>query len=557
MKIKNELKHLSAFESSIIDKLLGSSVTVSIKIDTSAFVIMRDGNTIRYFGREGREEIDLNKRSVNAMYESFISHIESSNWKALPDRHKIYTELFLDNLPSIIKYSKKPKNNLIISYITDSGGKILKPDNPLVNKVANILDIAPSPVIFSGKMPSSAKSKLKDYAQTGVHGFPTFMEFVFSLFVPPKELKWLVADGFEGVVLYFGSSDSPVMAKLVDPGFTSQIIDKKSSVSDESYYTMLSNEIWSMCRPLMPWIEKIIPEIASGKRKMTGATKFLQFCGALSGQIVNQYGKKLAQKLADHEDEVIGSRFFQLTPSLVPKGIVTLSSRFWFAQDVFSILVNGLRNMKTRVNPKTGLDSSRKDLINKIISALDQNGIAAKSNITAEALALLNEVSKDQLTIIPGRFQPFHLGHQKMSQGTKGYPVYVIIKGAKSSADKEKNPFTVEQQKAFIKKAMGSRAGVAIATTAYIPALVEAIEAEMKGKVVEVIAGADRIADYQRQVSKLELRDQISFSQAGRFASATDVRNAIKAGDVATFKKLMPSALHSEYEKMRFILNSD
>jgi phosphopantetheine adenylyltransferase len=347
------------------------------------------------------------------------------------------------------------------------------------------------------------------------------------------------------------------MAKLVDPNFTSQIKDKKAAGADEdSYYLQLSNEIWALTRPLMPWIEKTIGEIASGKKKVSGATAFLQFCAALSGQIVNQYGHQISAKLSSHQDEVIGSRFFQLAPNLVPKGMMTLSNRFWFAQDIFSILVNGLRNMKTRVNPKTGLDASRKDLMNKIIQSLQDAGIAAKSSLTAEATRILNEVTRDHLTIIPGRFQPFHLGHQKMSGGTDGYPVYVIIKGAKSSSDKDKNPFSVEDQKRFIKKAMGSRAGVMVATSAYIPALVEQVEAEMGGKVIEVIAGDDRVDDYRRQVAKTPLNNQIKFSLAQRFASATTVRDAIKSGDQETFKKLMPSALHSEYEKMKSILES-
>lgn len=557
MKLFNELKHLSAFESGIIEKLLSGPVTASIKIDTSAFVIMRDGRFLKFFGREGREEIDPNKRAVNAMYETFIEHVESTDWRSLPHRHKIYTELFLDRLPSIIKYTKKPKNNLIISYITDAGGKILKPDHPLVSDVAKTLEIAPSPVIFSGTLSSSSRAKLKEYTQTGDHGYPTFLEFVFSLFTPPTDLKWLVKDGFEGVVLYFGSNEAPVMAKLVDPNFTSQIKDKKASGSDEdSYYIQLSNEVWGITRPLMPWIEKTIEDIATGKKRLSGATHFLQFCAALSGEIIRKYGNNISNKLADHKDEVIGSRFFQLAPSLVPKGMMALSGKFWFAQDVFSILVNGLRNMKTRVNPKTGLDSNRKDMMNRIIQMLQDAGIAAKSNITSEALQILNEATKDHLTIIPGRFQPFHIGHQKMSQGTEGFPVYVIIKGAKSSADKEKNPFSVEDQKRFIKKAMGSRAEVMVATTAYIPALVEQVEAEMKGKVVEVIAGDDRIADYTRQISKTPLVDQLKFTKAQRFASATDVRNAIKNGDLKTFKKLMPSALHSDFETMKSILEN-
>ena len=92
-------------------------------------------------------------------------------------------------------------------------------------------------------------------------------------------------DGFEGVVLYFGNSNEPFMAKLVDPEFTSAIIDKKND-SDGSYYMQLANLVWGNLRPILPWIKVTISNVASGKKKLSGATPFLQVCGAIAGELV-------------------------------------------------------------------------------------------------------------------------------------------------------------------------------------------------------------------------------------------------------------------------------
>lgn len=557
MKFLTELIHLSAVKEDFIKDLLNSQITVSIKIDTSAFVIMNDGDRPRFFGREGKSEIDLDKRAVNAMYEKFIAHVlEKDKWKSLPKGYKVYTELFLPNLPSIVKYTSEPKNGLIISYMTDPNGKILKPDDPEVKRAANVLDIGHPAVIFSGRLNQSGKDELKKYLDTGYHGKSSFLEFVFSLFTPPEDLKWLVKDGFEGVVLYFGNSNEPFMAKLVDPEFTSAIIDKKND-SDGSYYMQLANLVWGNLRPILPWIKVTISNVASGKKKLSGATPFLQVCGAIAGELVRTKGQMFAKELSEFEEEVIGARFFQLAPNLVPKGILSLSSKFWFAQDVFSILVNGLRNMKTRVNPKTGLDATRKDLINAIVTMIDAEGIG-RSGTNSESKRI-TESSFGKLTIIGGRFQPFHLGHMKMASLGSGKPTYVVIKGAKSSEDRDKNPFNAEDQIRWIKKVYGQKANVMVAPNGFLPDIIKSAEEKFGGSVVDVIAGPDRMAGYKRQLNSApELTDRVKlipvldrFEVGGDSISATKVRDAIRSHDIEKFRRLMPAALHDEFNKMQ------
>lgn len=563
MKFLSELIHLSAVKEDFIKDLLNSQLTVSIKIDTSAFVIMNDGDQVRFFGREGKAEIDLDKRAVNAMYEKFISHVlDGEKWKRLPKGYKVYTELFLPSLPSIIKYTSEPKNGLIISYMTDPGGKILKPDHPEVKKAAKALEISEPAVIFSGRLNQTAKDQINSYLETGFFEQDSFLEFVFSLFTPPDELKWLVKDGFEGVVLYFGDNEKPFMAKLVDPEFTSTIKDKKADKEDgESYYMSLANLVWGNLRPLLPWIKVTMANVASGKKKLSGATSFLQVCGAIAGELIRTKGSLIAKELSRFEDEVIGSRFFQLAPNLVPKGILTLSSKFWFAQDVFSILVNGLRNIKTRVNPKTGLDNARKDLINTLIKMMDSEGVGRSGS--ADESRILRKESDSGLSLIAGRFQPFHNGHMKMGKMGSGKPTYVIIKGAKSSEDKDKNPFSVEDQKRWIKKVYGSKANVTIAPNGFLPDVIKKVEEEFGSSVIDVVAGPDRIQGYQRQLKSDEemsarikmvpILDRFSTTE-GDSISATKVRDAVRRADISLFKRLMPSALHGEYTYMMKVL---
>jgi hypothetical protein len=137
-------------------------------------------------------------------------------------------------------------------------------------------------------------------------------------------------------------------------------------------------------------------------------------------------------------------------------------------------------------------------------------------------------------------------------------PVVVLVKGAKSSEDKTKNPFSVDYQIKLIKK-IEPHAEIMVASTGYLPAIME----QLREKGMEpdaVYAGADRISGYKKQIddanSKLpdEYKYHVEFKETERVTSATTVRNAIRSNNIDEFKRNMPKELWGEFDTMKKLL---
>lgn len=156
--------------------------------------------------------------------------------------------------------------------------------------------------------------------------------------------------------------------------------------------------------------------------------------------------------------------------------------------------------------------------------------------------------------ILIGRFQPPHNGHKKIIDGMKN-PIVVIVKGAKSGQDADRNPLDEEYQKKLMEMIFPGLE-ISISPNGFLPGILGYFRKQGK-EVTKIYAGADRIASYQGAIDKAnekmpeEQRYHVIFQETERVTSATEVRNAIKRGDKETFKKLVPSALWGEWETLK------
>lgn len=186
-------------------------------------------------------------------------------------------------------------------------------------------------------------------------------------------------------------------------------------------------------------------------------------------------------------------------------------------------------------------------------------------------LTVLNEAKsmKDIIAEIPvlqghpvevflGRMQPIHLGHIKAIKKMKN-PIVVLVKGEKSSKDKSKNPFDAQYQQRLLKKVLGSNVRIIISNTGFIPQIFAAIRG-IGLEPVSVVAGPDRFGKYNGQINSInkslpdEKKFRVKMKEAERVTSATKVRDAIRNGDLPTFRKVMPKELHGEWKTMRKLL---
>ena len=159
-----------------------------------------------------------------------------------------------------------------------------------------------------------------------------------------------------------------------------------------------------------------------------------------------------------------------------------------------------------------------------------------------------------------GRLQPPHNGHKKIIDGMKN-PVVVIVKGKKSGEDLARNPLDEEYQVKLMKMIFPD-IPISISPNGFLPGILGYLRKQGM-ETTKIYAGADRIASYKEAINKANEtmpeqypRYNVVFQETERVTSATAVRNAIKSGDIQTFRKLVPQAIWGEWDTLRQKLNA-
>lgn len=167
--------------------------------------------------------------------------------------------------------------------------------------------------------------------------------------------------------------------------------------------------------------------------------------------------------------------------------------------------------------------------------------------------------------IAVGRFNPPTLGHAVLvkkvleeANRADAVPLLFIVDGAKSSLDKSKNPLTGIQREHYI-RLLFPEIQVCIVASAF-----HAIETLQEQGLCPVvwIAGTDRASKYRKLLASVELTGQVIEvnREAGEAegVTATAARKAALAGDLETFKSLMPTQVAEEIlAEMMFVIREE
>jgi len=328
-------------------KLLRRDVTVNLKIDTSAIVVGKESGVVKYWSREGRDEIDHERRLAIDLWEPFISHLNRGASK-LPDNCKVFIEFFSKNLKTIIKYKTHPTNDMIISYVA-LDGVTLMPNDDRVIQIANDLNIALPPVIFSGKLNTAQKSLISAFNITTTD-FSDYLDYCG--FPIPDELSYLIEGGIEGVCLYF---DGPKIEtyKMVDPEFSLSIVEKKKFGAD-NFHHYCSNLVFSNFEMVFNACNR-------------GQTKF-----QLLEDMARVYCKLEPARTLPEQFKICvpESRFSRLNFKYLPKSVSEMVDENWMAEDIYRILLLSLRKPRLRAMPKLGLTKEIKEFMNRAIDLI-------------------------------------------------------------------------------------------------------------------------------------------------------------------------------------------
>lgn len=172
------------------------------------------------------------------------------------------------------------------------------------------------------------------------------------------------------------------------------------------------------------------------------------------------------------------------------------------------------------------------------------------------------QAEKKKISLIFGRMQPFTAGHKLLFDKAKYEVVIGLVKGKKTSQDKERNPFSEQLQRTIIMKALEEDPkfeSIVTTDSGFIPDLIEKLE-KMNYQVKELFCGSDRVKDYKRMIRDNLIKADIKLVKIDRDdedISATKVRDAIRKNDFKNVKEMMINMTRDLYRQMRKEINEN
>lgn len=174
------------------------------------------------------------------------------------------------------------------------------------------------------------------------------------------------------------------------------------------------------------------------------------------------------------------------------------------------------------------------------------------------ALKYINEKEKT-VGIFSGRFQPATLAHSNIidtmsKENDKG--IIFLVKGKKSSEDKDKNPFDAEIQKKMLELIAPKNVEVRIISSGFFVGELN----KMQEDNFVAYAGTDRLTSYERMASYMEEGKTLKVKEIKRTnedISATKVRESLRDGNEEMFKKLTNPKMHKMYNELKDILGEE
>jgi len=198
--------------------------------------------------------------------------------------------------------------------------------------------------------------------------------------------------------------------------------------------------------------------------------------------------------------------------------------------------------------------ANKQKALDKVQKLFGEKSVTFKDYIDT----LISEKTNKTHGIYSGRFQPLTKAHtmiiEKMAKENDSGTVF-LVKGKKTSKDKDKNPFDSDIQLEMLKKVLPKNVEVKILPTGFF---IDELN-EMSYNHYNIYAGTDRVKMYKgfkKYLDEDKTLDITTIARTDEDISATKVRDALKNDDEETFKKMTSSKIHSMYEDLKNIINN-
>ena len=517
-----------------LDTLFSKELTASEKIDGTALICKKSKSGITFFGREGTKKLDKVARMFSTMYDPGIEHLKKQDLSFMRNDEELHFEYFSPKANHVVTYDKIPENGLVLLSSTSKRN---------INMIAHDLGVLPPPIIFKGKLSDEQIDELKKFLIMSPElrqiKFKTnsFTTYIIGLLNPAYK-PTLGSDSIEGVVI--STSDGNYYSKIVDPLFTDTVMSKKDN--DEvkaAYYKDISKLVTDL-------------DLSSAETYESDETepeeRYVDF---LMHIIIENLGQ-LMDKKVDFEKYDFGTPYIatytDFNYNMFPKIVADImKDNPWFRDFARLVFSNYLkekgRATKNFTKEEVQIINDKIKLIKKYVLRDEED------NVTESEV----EETVETYGVMFGRFQPLTLGHmrgiEQMTDEVDKGTIY-IVKGEKSSSDKDKNPFCAETQLKLLNAVLGGKIDAQISKSAFYPDIINEIDAVD----FKVYAGSDRYLAYKKMlmyVDDVKTAEVIQVKRSDDDISATKVRNALKNDDEKTFKELTPQQIHKFYDELR------
>jgi len=584
MALQDLRKHFNSVNRNEFMALLKQRCLVTEKIQASSFHVRNTDKGYDYYKSGSRTPMNKVDRTIVKYYESAIDYFRSIPKEIredMPKDWKFGFDYMTETRTVDIQYDALPKNNLILTHIQVLNAadptqikKVIR-DPKVLEKWSNMLQVQSPPIIFDGVLDSNQKDMLTDLLEMNDESFKnvfentSFTRRVYSIFnrmMNKTALNESLDGEIDSLIVSFIDKKNIKNFKL---GRFDKVEEKEREASDMYQITILD-------------LVEYMTQFDMDKIELVEEDTDLRYIELVS-EIFNQYMSKNAVKYIGAEFDSAGfssRRGFELNQDFIKnEGTIKLVQNEDLSE-LFKIMLGSFRKKRTKETKIINADLMSQ--MNAIVERIEGAVFAKKneSEIMTFNTYLKQEKLKTQVSPITealdvqypdqgakpvnmfvGRFQPFTLGHAKVIEAIhkqNGYPIVIFLVKSKTKKKEDafKRPYSEELQIEMLEKL---KKKYPIEEVFVIPtAAIDKMFNEMRPKYEPVLwgTGTDRMKVYSYQVDKeqyrldLGVRDDFGLFEiprTGKNISATQVRNAMLAGDEKEFKKLTPKEIHPMY----------
>ncbi len=584
------IKHLKEVHNKKGDDFLGNIlneyVIINENINGSFFGVKKDQDqSLKFFKKSG--QITYVDQMLMKFYNKAIEYFKSipqDKVNRIPSNLYFGFQYITNRDSSSSKYDKKPKNDLVLSYIhkLDEDGKPIETlqSKEELERWAYFLDVEAPPIIFEGRLDDDQKTSILEFIHTPFEELVTrfkttsFTKFIISVLNPEIKSSFLMdglKDGIDEIIFrFYGESEesnsSVFLAKIVDPIFQNK---NKSTVKPENK----SNDyIWLIVIDLMNYIETLSEATLRDccKSREDYDERFICMINHIFKGFIEEYSFKYDGLRLD-VPEYLKRPEFEIDYDLIGDSeIEDIIKKNETYKEVYRILANFFRRVRKKTSSSffspellTNLNIQIKKLKrivtgDKLYEALFPS-FSEYVNQSPETMFLGEESTprkkNNKVNVLIGRFQPFHNGYIKSIEKLyekNGLKTVLVCQYKKNSS----NPFSEKTIRVLLEKAQQEFPDMIEDIKIVDSISIQNIMSEIVPEYSPILwaSNKNRINDYALQFEYIKKKNNLfridsdfKLIKLDSTLDSNEILDIIDREQYSEFKKLVPKSIYSEF----------